>query len=170
MNNTAAVTSGTYTFTNVLANHTIAVTFTQSQATITSSAGTGGTISPNGAQTVAIDGSQTYTITANPGYVRATVLVDGVNQPAAVTSGTYTFTNVVANHTIVATFTATAFTITPSAGPNGSITPNTVQTVTSGGSRAFTFTPNTGYHILQVLVDGANIRPPWRPAPTRSPA
>ena len=51
-----------------------------------------------------IGGSQIYTITPNNGYSRATVLVDGVNDPAAVTSGTYTFTNVTANHTISATF------------------------------------------------------------------
>ena len=107
VDNTTAVSTGTYTFTNVQAPHTISVTFAQSAATITSSAGTGGTISPNGTQTVAIGGSQTYTITANPSYTRATVLVDGVNKPAAVTSGTYTFTNVMANHTIVATFAAT---------------------------------------------------------------
>jgi hypothetical protein len=56
----------------------------------------------------------------------------------------------------VATFTATGFTITPSAGPNGTITPNTVQTVASGGSSSFTFAPNAGYHIFQVLVDGLN--------------
>ena len=47
--------TSTYTFTNVQANQTIAVTFTQSQATITSSAGAGGSISPNGTQTVAIE-------------------------------------------------------------------------------------------------------------------
>ena len=70
VNNPTAVSTGTYTFTNVTAPHTISVTFSQSQATITSSAGTGGTISPNGAQTVAIDGSQTYTITPNNGYTR----------------------------------------------------------------------------------------------------
>ena len=67
-NVTAALVNNTYTFTNVTANQTIAVTFTQSQATITSSAGTGGTISPNGVQTVPINGNQTYTITPNNGY------------------------------------------------------------------------------------------------------
>ncbi len=157
VNNPTAVSTGTYTFTNVTAAHTISATFTQSQATITSSAGTGGTISPNGAQTVPINGSQIYTITPNNGYVRNQVLVDGINNPAAVTSGTYTFTNVLAPHTIAATFTATGFTITPSAGPNGSISPSTPQTVTSGGnSPAFTITPNAGFRITQVLVDGVN--------------
>lgn len=154
VNNTLAASTGTYTFTNVTSNKTISATFTQTQATITSSAGVGGSISPNGTRTVAIGGSQTYTVTANANYVLATVLVDGL--PAALTSGTYTFTGVVANHTIVATFTATAFTITPSAGANGSITPNTVQTVTSGGSQSFTFAANAGYHVLRVLVDGVN--------------
>ena len=77
--NAAAASAGTYTFTNVQANQTIAATFTQSAATITSSAGAGGSISPIGTQTVAIGGSQTYTITPNNGYPVAHVLVDRVN-------------------------------------------------------------------------------------------
>jgi FtsP/CotA-like multicopper oxidase with cupredoxin domain len=106
VNNPAAVASGTYTFTNLQANRTISATFTQSQLSITSSAGAGGRISPNGTQTVPIGGSQTYTITPNNGYSIDTVLVDGVNDPTAVTSGTYTFAGVTQNHTIAATFTA----------------------------------------------------------------
>ena len=102
VNNAAAVASGTYTFTNVQANQTIAASFTQSAATITSSAGAGGSISPNGTQTVAIGGTQTYTITPNNGYAIDDVLVDGVNDGRR--RGTYTFTNVTANHTIAATF------------------------------------------------------------------
>ncbi len=98
------LTNGTYTFTDVQQNHTIAATFSQGVAVITSSAGAGGSIAPLGTQTVPINGSQTYTITPNNGYVITSVLVDNVNDPAAVTSGTYTFNNVVADHTIRATF------------------------------------------------------------------
>ena len=66
--NPAAVAAGGLTFTNVQANHTVSVTFTNSQATITASAGTGGSISPTGVRTVAIGGSQNFTITPNAGY------------------------------------------------------------------------------------------------------
>ncbi len=37
------------------------------------------------------------------------------------------------------------YTVTPSAGPNGSISPNTPQTVSSGGTTNFTVTPNASY-------------------------
>ena len=66
-------------------------------------------------------GSQTFTITPNAGYRINQVLVQGVNDPAAVTSGTYTFTNVQANRTIAASFTQSQATITSSAGAGGSI-------------------------------------------------
>ena len=106
VNDAAAVAAGSYTFTNVQANHTIAVSFTQSAITITSSAGPGGTISPNGTQTVPVNGTMNYTITPNNGYTIPDVLVDGVSDAGAIQAGTYTFTNVTANHTISATFLA----------------------------------------------------------------
>ncbi len=46
------------------------------------------------------------------------------------------------------------YTITPSAGPGGSITPSTPQTVTAGASFTFTIAPNVGYSIENVWVDG----------------
>ncbi|MDR3218071.1 MAG: T9SS type A sorting domain-containing protein [Dysgonamonadaceae bacterium] len=156
VNNTLAVSAGSYTFTNVTANHTISVTFRQKQYTITASAGANGTISPNGSRTVSQGGSQTFTFTPNTGYEINQVLVDGVNNASAVSSGTYTFTNVTANHTISVTFKQKQYTINVSAGANGRISPSTNQTVSYGASRGFTFTPNTGYKINQVLVDGVN--------------
>jgi hypothetical protein len=101
-----------YTFTNVSANHTITALF-QGAFTITASAGVGGGIVPSGTLTVASGGSQTYTITPNPAYLIANVLVDGVSQGAL---GTYTFNSVAANHTIVASFVLGDYTITSTAG------------------------------------------------------
>ena len=50
------------------------------------------------------------------------------------------------------------FSIIPSAGSGeGSISPNNTQTVNCGGNQSFTFTPNTGYQIDYVLVNGSNI-------------
>jgi len=151
-----APAAGTYTFTNVQANHSIRVTFTQANAVITSTAGAGGTIAPLGNQTVPIGGNQTYTITANNNYRIDTVLVDGVNDPTAVASGTYTFTDVQANHTIDATFVVNAFKITASAGANGTVTPSGDTWVAQGTNQVFTITPSAGYHVLDVLVDGVS--------------
>jgi hypothetical protein len=75
--------------------------------TITASAGTGGSISPAGAVQVAQGADRSFTITPSTGYAIADVTVDGSSVGAA---GAYTFHDVAANHTIVATFTNTACT------------------------------------------------------------
>jgi hypothetical protein len=49
------------------------------------------------------------------------------------------------------------FTITASAGDNGKIAPSGSVTVNSGDDRAFTFTPNNGYVVKEILVDGKAI-------------
>lgn len=46
------------------------------------------------------------------------------------------------------------FTVTPSAGANGSISPATAQVVNAGSSLTFTATPNTGFGVSQWLLDG----------------
>ena len=69
--------------------------------TITSSTGTGGTISPLGPTYVAAGGSQGYTVAASAGYHIRDVLVDSASVGA---TSTWPFTNVTADHTIAASF------------------------------------------------------------------
>ncbi len=73
----------------------------QSSYTITASTGSNGAISPPGSVPVDYDQNQAFDITPDPGYQVADVLVDG-SSVGAVTS--YTFYNVVADHTISASF------------------------------------------------------------------
>ena len=73
---------GTYTFTNVTANHTISASFTLVNYTITASAGTGGSISPSGNVSVGCGSDQTFTITPDPCYMIADVIVDGSRPPS----------------------------------------------------------------------------------------
>lgn len=94
-----AVTS--YTFSNVTATHSIAASFAINTYNISSSAGSNGSISPDGSTSVNYNGSQGYTITPATGYHVADVLVDGSSVGAATS---YTFTNVTTTHTITATF------------------------------------------------------------------
>lgn len=54
----------------------------------------------------------------------------------------------------------TSYTITSSAGANGSITPNGTTTVTSGGSQNYTFSPAPGFTVASVVVDGASVGSP----------
>ena len=66
--NNVNLTNNQYTISNVTANHTVNVTFSQITYTITATAGNGGTITPAGNTTVNCGESQTYTIAANNGY------------------------------------------------------------------------------------------------------
>jgi len=51
----------------------------------------------------------------------------------------------------------TTYTITATAGPGGSISPSGAVTVKSGDSATFTITPNSGYAISDVKVDGKSV-------------
>ncbi|MBO7133383.1 MAG: T9SS type A sorting domain-containing protein, partial [Bacteroidales bacterium] len=151
--------NGVYRFTNVIANHTIAAAFEVIPATtytITAIAGENGTITPNGEVVVTEGATQAFTIVANEGYRIASVMVDEVESIASLVEGVYTFENVMANHTIAATFEvipATTYTITATAGENGTITPNGEVVVTEGATQAFTIVANEGYRIASVMVD-----------------
>ena len=105
-----------YTFEEVTENHTIRVTFTETDEggdddddddddggitylTITATAGEGGSISPDGRVQVAYDRNKSFIIQADEGYELADVLVDGRSVGAV---GRYTFEKVHKNHTITA--------------------------------------------------------------------
>ncbi|WP_235840161.1 fibronectin type III domain-containing protein [Citrifermentans pelophilum] len=92
--------------------------------TLTSSAGTGGTISPAGSIVVSQGTSQTFKIAPATGYQIQAVTVDGVSVGAV---ASYTFSNVVANHKIAASFAAATPTpdTTTATWQNQSIAPQT---------------------------------------------
>jgi hypothetical protein len=50
-----------------------------------------------------------------------------------------------------------SFTITASAGANGSISPSGAVAVASGANQSFTITPNSGFGVSGVLVDGSSV-------------
>ncbi len=147
-----AITS--YTFNTLTANHTVNAIFALNTYTITATAATNGTLSPAGATTVNYGGSLTYTITPKTGYHTTQVTVDGTPVGAV---NSYTFSNVTRSHTIKATFVINTYTIVSSAGNNGTITPNGSVNVNYGGSKKYTIKNNTGYHIVDVLVDGVSV-------------
>lgn len=121
--------------------------------TITATASVNGSISPVGEISIVAGGSQTLTITPDPEYQILSVLVDGITKGDV---DTYTFSNVQANHTIVAHFKRITYIIRATAEENGSISPPGVNTVNPGGSMTFSITPNAGYRVAQVLVDGVS--------------
>jgi hypothetical protein len=157
VDNVSAGAVNTYTFSNVTANHTISATFaaTTTSYTITATAGSNGSISPSGTVAVNSGANQTFNFTPAAGYKVSSVQVDGSSVGAV---NTYAFSYVTANHTISATFAATrtSYTITATAGSNGSISPSGAVMVNSGAGQTFTITPASGYQVSGVQVDGAS--------------
>ena len=157
-NVTENIVDDVYTFVNVTADHTINATFELIPTyTITATAGEGGTISPSEV-TVEEGEDAEFTITANEGYRILSVIVDAEtgnesNVTSNLVEGVFTFVYVIANHTIDATFEEIpTYTITATAGENGTITPEEV-TVEEGENAEFTITPAEGYRIAAVVVD-----------------
>jgi len=135
--------------------HTFSIT--SISYTITASAGAGGSIIPSGAVSVNYGDYKNFTITPNSGYHVLDVIVDSSSVGP---KRWYNFSNVIAAHSISATFEIGTFTIAASAGAGGSISPSGVVVVNYGAYKNFTITPETGYHILDVLVDGSTVSTP----------
>ncbi len=147
-------TSPYYSFTltanrNLVANFmTNLVTYTV--ATQTNPAGAG---SVTGGGTFVTGSPVTVIATASSGY---TFSYWTENNIFLSTLPYYAFT-LASDRNLIANFTANTvtYTVTSSAGMNGSINPNGPQTVAAGGNIAFTATPAGGYQINQWLVNDA---------------
>jgi len=156
--------NGVYTFENVTENHNIVANFDAITLTITATAGAGGTIAHNADyEAIPCASNESYTIVANDGYRIVSVIVDDefdVTNEVIANNGVYTFTNVRANHTIAATFgliPANTYTITATAGENGTITPNGEVVVYEGDDQNFTIVAAEGYRVASVMVDETEV-------------
>ncbi|MBI4957968.1 MAG: chitobiase/beta-hexosaminidase C-terminal domain-containing protein, partial [Desulfovibrio sp.] len=167
----AGTTALTHTITG-LANgtaYTFTVTATNAMGTGAASAASN-SVTPKGSQTITF-GTAPAVVVGGTGAVSATggasgnvvtftstttgvCTVSGATV-TGVTAGTCTIaadqagnanynaaTQVTQSFTVTA---ATTYTVTPSAGANGAISPSAPQTVSSGSTTTFTVTPNTGY-------------------------
>ena len=72
------------------------------------------------------------------------------NQSGSVTSNPVTLT-------VTEDTTPVTYIITPTAGINGSIFPSNPVTVQDGGNQTFKITPDSGYEIASLIVDGAEV-------------
>ena len=111
--------------------------------TLTYTAGPNGMISGTSPQTVPMGGSGTpVTAVPDAGY-------HFVNWSDASTQNPRTDTNVMANVSVTANFAINTYTLTYTAGANGSIVGTSPQTVNYGANGTLvTATPDTGYHFV----------------------
>lgn len=135
-------------------DHDIVAHFQSDVLTIEAVAGEGGIIEPEGSVNVTFGDSQCFNITANANYYISSVVIDGEDTGNQTSPYQYCFNNMTTDHNISAYFTQYAYTITPSAGVGGTISPSTPQLVPIGDSATFTITPSGCYTIKDVQVDG----------------
>ncbi len=115
--------------------------------TITASAGSGGSIEPSGEITVIAGSDQGFSISPDPGYHVADVLVDGIPVGAV---ESYMFTGVQKDHCIEVTFALDAFDVIASvSGGHGAVDPAT-QIVGWGGTAVIDLIPDPGYHVVSI--------------------
>jgi hypothetical protein len=122
--------------------------------TITASAGDHGSIIPSGAVLVTAGGSKAFTIDPDDNYTVKDVKVDGISVGV---KRYYYFQNVTTDHTIEASFALKTYTISVIVKPNGKIVPPGKLMVSHGGSQTFIITPNDGYVVIDVKVDGISV-------------
>ncbi|MGD8943037.1 MAG: CAP domain-containing protein [Desulfobacterales bacterium] len=135
--------------------------------TITATAGTGGSIAPQGNVEVDQGSDITFTITPDAGYSVTEVLVDGETKAIATT---YTFSNVSSNHTLAVNFALNQLPPTANAGPDQDVIEGA--TVALDGSQSsdpndaivtYEWTQTSGPAIA--LSDTAAVKPTFVAAP-----
>ena len=129
--------------------------------TIAASTDVHGTISPLGSVLVGQGSNRSFAISTSVGYHINDVMVDGVSQGAI---ASYTFNNVTSNHAILASTMINTYSITATAGTGGAISPPGTSSKVYGSDISFTVTPNAGFHISGVMVDGTPVGVPM-PSP-----
>ncbi len=170
--NAEAKANGYYTFPAVTDNnHSIEVTFKREAYHVDFWWDSHGTVQTdyewwNGqTEYVKIGDDITFTITpdmdGNGNYYEIeNVYVDYVVNEEAKATGSYTFTNVQANHDLSVYFSddpVITHDVTATSGENGSISPEGVVHVREGSTKTFYFYPDENYEVDKVFVDGAEI-------------
>lgn len=125
---------------------------------VSATAGEGGKISPEGNLSVSHGGEVYFYIIPDEGYVIDKLIVDGVEVND--TDGAYHFINVIEDHSIEAVFkkgdtpAVKYYTVNSACSRGGKISPKGTTIVPEGGSVTFHFSPNNGYRVRRVWING----------------
>jgi chitodextrinase len=152
-----------YSFSDVTGDHVIEATFGNelvSNYVVTASSGQHGSISPSGAVSVVEGKNQLFNFVPDANYKVQFVKVNGAE--VQVINNQYEVQNVTADTSIAVTFVAddinpVVYTLSASAGLNGTITPIGDSQVNAGTSQLYTFTADSGYQLDIVSVDGVAV-------------
>jgi len=140
-----------FTFSNITGDHSITASFVIHKFTIAGNSGAGGSITPSGSSSVNYGSELVFTISPDAGFRILDVFIDNISSGPV---SSYTFSNITSGHTISASFTPLTFSINSTSGTGGSVNPLGETTVIYGTDKSYTITPETGYQIADVMIDG----------------
>ncbi len=120
-----------------------------------------GTLTWNGnVGTASYDPNTTVTLTATPNagstFTGWSAFCSGSGNCSVMINGSKCTLKMCGPCNTTVTFTIQTYTITATAGPNGSISPSGAVKVNYGADKTFTIKPNTGYQIADVKVDNVS--------------
>ena len=95
---------------------------------------------------------QVINYSPNPNFRLASVKVDGADVDTGANPSSYTFKNITSNHAIAVKYIPVCHKITTSV-QNGRITDSDAN-ITHGTNKEITYSPNEGYELFSVTVDG----------------
>ena len=173
---TASISSNKYTISNISNNTSIEVEFEAipiTTYTLTITATGNGSASYNGTIvkgntvpfTVNEGTSATIIFTPDAGYKIKSVKVNGTDVTSSISNGKYTVSNISKDISVEVEFEAIMYTLTIKSTGSGTAayggstirSKTSTFTVNEGSSAVITFTPDAGYRIKSVKVNGADV-------------
>ncbi len=152
--------TNSWTFEDVDGHHRIVAVFEEDVVyyKVNAIPSPNGTITPEGEHSYEITDNPLYTIIPDDGYVIKDVIIDG--NSIGVVNG-YTFTYNGEDREIKAVFDIEekedTYEISALPTEHGTISPEGIQMVKAGDDIVYTITPDEGYHIKDVTVDGDSV-------------
>ena len=146
-------------FSNISQNMEVWPVYAHDQVRIDVTFGEGGTVTP-GSTTIDWGTGKTFRVVADSGHAIQQIKRDGVViydfSGSKIDMFDYVLENVVADTQIEAIFEPVTYEIIVITVGNGTVNPGTT-TAVFGSSKVFTITPNAGYRIWSITLDGVDM-------------
>lgn len=152
---TSSVTGQELVLREVKSNHDITVAFEKITYTVAVSSGGHGSVDPDGDVLVEYGDSLTVKIAPDTGYVLKSVILDGIDVTSSVSGLVFVLNDVVSDHSVRVEFEVITYTVTVTAGENGSADPTT-SVVEYGKSLKIVFIPEPGYRTSYLTINGGD--------------
>lgn len=152
---TSSVTGQELVLREVKSNHDITVAFEKITYTVAVSSGGHGSVDPDGDVLVEYGDSLTVKIAPDTGYVLKSVILDGIDVTSSISGLVFVLNDVVSDHSVRVEFEAITYTVTVTAGENGSANPTT-SVVEYGKSLKIVFIPEPGYRTSYLTINGGD--------------